>query len=170
VLAAPAVRAAPNAHALPNVLPNAAAKPAPQAPARPPRGTIALTFDDLPGLTQLNSQPYVDYINVMILRGLRHYHFPATGFVNEGKLALDRPRQIANLRRWLDAGMDLGNHTFSHNSPNQIGGGPILRTSRAASRSFANCWPNAIAGRAGSAIPIWRPDRPKRSSARSSSG
>lgn len=123
-LVAPAVRAAPNAHALPNasVATNAAAKPAPKTAARPPRGTIALTFDDLPGLTQLNSQAYVDYINVMILRGLRHYHFPATGFVNEGKLALDRPRQIANLRRWLDAGMDLGNHTFSHNSPNQIGG------------------------------------------------
>ena len=30
-------------------------------------------------------------------------------------------RQLANLKKWLDAGMDLGNHTFSHESPNAIG-------------------------------------------------
>ena len=58
----------------------------------------------------------------MILRGLKRHHFPATGFVNEGKLdELNRDRQIANLKRWLDAGMVLGNHTFSHESPNTLG-------------------------------------------------
>lgn len=88
------------------------------------QGTVALTFDDLPGLTLLRSQPYIDYANDMILRGLKAHHFPAIGFVNEGKLdepELDRTRQIANLRKWRDAGMMLGNHTFSHESPNGIG-------------------------------------------------
>ncbi len=90
--------------------------------ARSHEGRIALTFDDLPALTILNDQAYVDYLNVMILRGLKRHHFPATGFVNEGKLdELQRDRQIANLQRWLDAGMDLGNHTFSHESPNALG-------------------------------------------------
>ena len=48
-----------------------------------------------------------------------------------------RARQVENLKRWLAAGMDLGNHTFSHESPNQVGaaryiadiarGEPVLR-------------------------------------------
>lgn len=88
----------------------------------PVAGHIALTFDDLPGLTILDDQPYVTYLNQIILRGLKRHHFPATGFVNESKLDdLDRPQQIANLRAWLDAGMDLGNHTFSHDAPDEIG-------------------------------------------------
>jgi peptidoglycan/xylan/chitin deacetylase (PgdA/CDA1 family) len=90
--------------------------------ARPHEARIALTFDDLPALSILKDQAYIDYLNVMILRGLKRHHFPATGFVNEGKLdELQRDRQIANLQRWLDAGMDLGNHTFSHESPNALG-------------------------------------------------
>jgi len=94
----------------------------PPVAARPHEGRIALTFDDLPALTILKDQAYVDYLNVMILRGLKRHHFPATAFVNEGKLdELQRDRQIANLQRWLDAGMDLGNHTYSHESPNVLG-------------------------------------------------
>ena len=85
-------------------------------------GRIALTFDDLPALTILPDQPYVDYLNVTILRKLRRHHLRATGFVNEGKVGdLIRARQIADLERWLDAGMDLGNHTFSHDSANTLG-------------------------------------------------
>lgn len=86
------------------------------------RATIALTFDDLPALTLVRDQRYVTYLNTMILRGLKQHHIPATGFVNESKLdELDRPQQIAVLEHWLDASMDLGNHTFSHESPNALG-------------------------------------------------
>jgi len=82
---------------------------------------VALTFDDLPSLTLLKSQAYVDYSNQVILRGLKHHRLPAIGFVNESKLDEgDRARQIANLKAWLDAGMDLGNHTFDHVSPNDV--------------------------------------------------
>jgi peptidoglycan/xylan/chitin deacetylase (PgdA/CDA1 family) len=83
---------------------------------------IALTFDDLPGLTVLSDQSYVNYLNDAILRGLKRHHFPAIGFVNESKLdEIDRKQQIANLEKWLHAGMDLGNHTFSHESPVELG-------------------------------------------------
>ena len=83
--------------------------------------TVALTFDDLPSLTLLKSQAYTDYANTMILRGLKHYHMPAIGFVCEGKLDDgDRSRQIGNLKAWIKAGMDLGNHTYSHDSPNTL--------------------------------------------------
>lgn len=95
---------------------------APAGEPRPVAGTIALTFDDLPGLTILDDQAYVTFFNRVILRGLKRHHFPATGFVNESKLDdLDRPRQIAVLCSWLDAGMDLGNHTFSHDDPDELG-------------------------------------------------
>jgi len=106
-----------------SVQPSAPDTSAPRVTFEPPAaGTVALTFDDLPGLSLLASQPYVDYINLMLLRGLKKHHVPATGFVNESKLDNGaRDHQVANLRRWLDAGMDLGNHTFSHESPNDLG-------------------------------------------------
>ncbi len=91
--------------------------------ARAGTGKVALTFDDLPALTLLEDQRYVNYLNDMLLRGLRRHRLPAIGFVNESKLdEIDRPQQIANLEKWLDAGMNLGNHTFSHESPDQLGG------------------------------------------------
>jgi peptidoglycan/xylan/chitin deacetylase (PgdA/CDA1 family) len=92
------------------------------ASARAEAGKVALTFDDLPGLSNFTDQPYVNYLNLMLLRGLKRHRLPATGFVNEGKLdEIDRAQQTANLKRWLDAGMDLGNHTFSHESPDVLG-------------------------------------------------
>lgn len=84
-------------------------------------GTVALTFDDLPALTILHGQSYNDYLTVALMRGLRRHHFRAIGFVNESKLETGREAQTADLRRWLDAGMHLGNHTYSHASPNDVG-------------------------------------------------
>ena len=86
------------------------------------RGEIALTFDDLPGLSLSDNQAGNDRTNRTLLRGLKRHHIPAIGFVNEGKLDEGiRRRQVANLKRWVDAGMDLGNHTFGHDSPNEVG-------------------------------------------------
>ena len=91
-----------------------------QASAR--SGRVALTFDDLPGLSILSDQAYVDDFNRAILRGLQRHHIPATGFVNEGKVdTVDRDRQIADVKRWVDAGMGLGNHGYSHRSPDDLG-------------------------------------------------
>ena len=102
-----------------------------QAPAaRAETGKVALTFDDLPGLTLFTDQAWVNYFNTALLHGLKRHHLPAIGFVNEGKLELDsspkpgeiqREPQIANLQKWLNGGMNLGNHTFSHESPNDLG-------------------------------------------------
>jgi peptidoglycan/xylan/chitin deacetylase (PgdA/CDA1 family) len=90
--------------------------------ARAQTGKVALTFDDLPALSVFDNQPYVNYLNYKLLHGLKRHRLPATGFVNEGKLdEIDRPQQIAILEKWLAAGMDLGNHTFSHESPVDIG-------------------------------------------------
>lgn len=85
-------------------------------------GMVALTFDDLPALSILPDQDYIDYTNEALVAGLKRHRFAATGFVNEEKIDnLQRDRQIANLTRWLDAGLSLGNHTYSHSSPNTLG-------------------------------------------------
>jgi peptidoglycan/xylan/chitin deacetylase (PgdA/CDA1 family) len=95
---------------------------APAASARPPAASVALTFDDLPGIVLKPNQGYLDATNKALIKGLQRHHFPAIGFVNEGKLdEIIRSRQIAVLHHWLNAGFDLGNHTFSHSSPNNIG-------------------------------------------------
>jgi len=93
------------------------------SPAAQARATkVALTFDDLPALSIESDQTYIDTSNIKLLQGLRRHHFPAVGFVNEGKLDDgEREAQIANLKRWVEAGMELGNHTFSHESPNTLG-------------------------------------------------
>lgn len=92
------------------------------AQARPPAGTIALTFDDLPGLTLTSDQARVDAINRDLLAAIARNHVPTIGFVNAGKVDdLDPARQMANLRRWVAAGIELGNHTYSHESPNELG-------------------------------------------------
>ena len=85
-------------------------------------GTVALTFDDLPGLSILPDQGYVDGFNADLLAGLRRHRIRATGFVVEGKLdELVRARQLAVLKAWAGAGMGVGNNTYSHGSPNTLG-------------------------------------------------
>lgn len=85
-------------------------------------GEVALTFDDLPGLTVFNDQPWTNDINARLVHGLRRNHLKAIGFVNEGKFDQGvRAQQIADVAAWVAAGFDLGNHTFSHDSPNQVG-------------------------------------------------
>lgn len=85
-------------------------------------GQVALTFDDLPGLSITVDQKYVDHLNRLTTQYLAKHRVPAIGFVNEGKLTeLEPAHQIANLKRWLRAGLQLGNHTYSHASLNEVG-------------------------------------------------
>ncbi len=53
-----------------------------------------------------------------LLAGLRREQIPAVAFVNESKLYRtgEVDARIALLRAWRDAGVELGNHTFSHPS------------------------------------------------------
>lgn len=78
-------------------------------------GEVALTFDDLPYAGHTADIATQEATTIALLAGLRRHHLPATGFVNEIQLDRnDRDRRIALLSRWLDAGMDLGNHGYSH--------------------------------------------------------
>ena len=76
---------------------------------------VALTFDDLPVFGRPSSTAAAAAITRKLLAGLTRHHVPATGFVNEIKLeGDDRPARVALLGRWVAAGMDLGNHGYSH--------------------------------------------------------
>ncbi|MGZ3375839.1 MAG: polysaccharide deacetylase family protein [Phenylobacterium sp.] len=78
-------------------------------------GEVALTFDDLPTMALSPTTDYASVTTRDLLASLKRHHIPATGFVNEVKLeARDKPERIGLLKAWLDAGMDLGNHTYDH--------------------------------------------------------
>ena len=80
-------------------------------------GTVALTFDDLPIFGKFRPIAEADALTDKLVGGIERHHWPAIGFVNEIQLeAADKPRRIALLTRWLDAGLDLGNHSYSHPS------------------------------------------------------
>lgn len=85
---------------------------------------IALTFDDLPaaGANFMNGQDILE-MTQKLLGTLRERHVPAVGFVNERKLYQfgEVDDRIKALSLWLDAGFELGNHTYSHMSLNQAG-------------------------------------------------
>jgi len=78
---------------------------------------IAVTVDDLPmATTTPRSQREEQAVNDAILGSLKKYAVRAVGFVNEDRLYRegDPGGGIRILEAWLDAGMELGNHTFDH--------------------------------------------------------
>ena len=104
------------------------------------RRSVAITVDDLP-VGGDGSPPGFDAVYAMnerLLRPFKDGRIPLTGFVNahsELTLGADNLRRILDL--WLDAGAELGNHTYSHPDINTVAladytanivkGEPILR-------------------------------------------
>ncbi|HEX4439582.1 MAG TPA: polysaccharide deacetylase family protein [Thermoanaerobaculia bacterium] len=85
----------------------------------PPVRRIAVTFDDLPGVSVAGdgtARP-LDAMTARLIDAIAASGAPVVGFVNEGKLyageRLD-PKRVETLRRWTDAGYELGNHTRDH--------------------------------------------------------
>ncbi|MFN8093407.1 MAG: polysaccharide deacetylase family protein [Vicinamibacteria bacterium] len=77
--------------------------------------TMAVTVDDLPAIPARDLGEMRRITDAM-LAAFRAHRVPAIGFVNERGLATagEREARVALLRRWIDAGLDLGNHTYSH--------------------------------------------------------
>lgn len=77
---------------------------------------IAVTIDDLP----LNGPQFeaarLKTMTDKFLKGIKKHQIPAVGFVNESLLYQpnETDERIAILKSWTDAGVELGNHTFSH--------------------------------------------------------
>ena len=87
-----------------------------QTPA--PKRQVCFTIDDLPWVSAVPvSQDAIATSTRQLLAALAGNRIPAIGFVNEQKLAPDgnvEPKRVQLLQYWLDAGLELGNHTFSH--------------------------------------------------------
>jgi peptidoglycan/xylan/chitin deacetylase (PgdA/CDA1 family) len=85
----------------------------------PPTGReVAVTFDDLP-VTSVAHADVASHrvITARLLASVLAHRVPAVGFVNEENLVSDGvtdPARVDLLREWLDAGLELANHTFSH--------------------------------------------------------
>ena len=85
---------------------------------------VAITIDDLPAATAYNmSGATITDLTARLLAVLRAQKAPAVGFVNEKKLYKlgEVDERIKALAMWLDGGFELGNHTFSHSSLNEVG-------------------------------------------------
>jgi peptidoglycan/xylan/chitin deacetylase (PgdA/CDA1 family) len=88
-------------------------------PALAQNRAVAVTFDDLP--YQAPDVQLCDPVEAMALTEdfvamLRPLNTRSAVFVNEGKVCDARRAELlpAVLTVWLDAGLDMGNHTFSH--------------------------------------------------------
>ena len=85
--------------------------------------TIAVTIDDLPVVSTRRTIENRREITKKLLGHIKKAKVPAIGFVNENKLFVNGVRdenEVNLLRMWLDAGLELGNHTFSHRSADAI--------------------------------------------------
>jgi len=93
--------------------------------ATPPDRQIAITIDDLPaGAAHNMSAAEITDMTAKLLSTLRQQKVPAVGFVNERKLYYkwgEVDERIKALNMWLDAGFELGNHTYAHTSLNRAG-------------------------------------------------
>jgi peptidoglycan-N-acetylglucosamine deacetylase len=78
--------------------------------------TIALTIDDLPLNGPSIEIKRLQKMTEQILTVTKKNQLPMVGFVNEGLLYVpaETDARIAVLKMWSDAGVELGNHTFSH--------------------------------------------------------
>jgi peptidoglycan/xylan/chitin deacetylase (PgdA/CDA1 family) len=77
---------------------------------------VAFTIDDLPLAGDVDNLKEMQKVNASILSVMIKHRVPAIGFVNEHNLYAkgQTDARIDVLRKWLDAGMLLGNHSFSH--------------------------------------------------------
>lgn len=88
-----------------------------------PLRTVAMTIDDLPaGAANSMTGAEIKEMTAKLLGTLREQKVPAVGFVNEQKLYHlgEVDDRIAALNLWLENGFELGNHTFSHPSLNNV--------------------------------------------------
>jgi peptidoglycan/xylan/chitin deacetylase (PgdA/CDA1 family) len=94
-----------------------------RAAAQAPQGRrVAITIDDGPVVNELKDLANFQRISAGLLGSLEAEKVPATIFINERQLNVQGQRdgRAAILVQWLDAGYDLGNHSYSHPSLNKV--------------------------------------------------
>lgn len=84
---------------------------------------VCFSIDDLPVVSYGEKSPEFHFdLTEKLLHNLSLKKVQAIGFVNEGKL-FDKDEELISfqkecLQKWIEAGMDLGNHTLNHKDYN----------------------------------------------------
>lgn len=98
-----------------------------------PDRRIAVTFDDLPWASLEPTTPLpmrgsvpsrIATASARLVRAIQDAGTPAIGFVNSARLLAHGQAQadrVAMLDAWLDAGLELGNHTATHVDLHAVG-------------------------------------------------
>jgi peptidoglycan-N-acetylglucosamine deacetylase len=83
---------------------------------------VAITIDDLPrgGDRGPGDLSGLRAMTQDLMRPFREQQIPVIGFVNTGRSQLDGPGMQEILKLWLDAGAELGNHSYSHPDINNV--------------------------------------------------
>lgn len=103
----------------------AGARAAEPTPADSLKREIAITIDDLPWATLGEQTPStLAGFHPRLVAAMKAAKAPVTGFVNEGKLVSGDKVDTARmhlLKDWLDADLELGNHSYSHADLHAVG-------------------------------------------------
>jgi peptidoglycan/xylan/chitin deacetylase (PgdA/CDA1 family) len=85
---------------------------------------VCFSIDDLPVVSYgMNDTGFQKNITAKLLASLTRNHIPAIGFVIAKKVLNDtliNPFQVSLVERWIDCGLDIGNHTYSHPDYNSV--------------------------------------------------
>lgn len=88
---------------------------------------VALTFDDAPVFALNDDVGYAQVTTERLAGGLKRRHVPAIAFVIGREL--DGPSGAAGqalARRWRSAGLQIGSHSYDHESLNKVGADAYL--------------------------------------------
>jgi peptidoglycan/xylan/chitin deacetylase (PgdA/CDA1 family) len=91
-------------------------------PAKPRK--VVITIDDGPATGATRDLQTFQRISRSLREAFTREEVPVIMFVNERQLHVDgeRDARIAVVQEWLDAGLELGNHTYSHVNLGAVGG------------------------------------------------
>ena len=85
---------------------------------------VCFSFDDLPVVNYgISDTICLRNISDNLIHSLKSNHIPAIGFMNEQKLYDGQEKnsfQVSLLRNWVNGGLELGNHTYSHPDYNKV--------------------------------------------------
>lgn len=85
---------------------------------------ICITLDDLPTVSyDFKDIEFQQEIISKLIKTFDDYKIPAIGFVNESKLYKNgkvSDEKVRLLKSWLEAGYELGNHTYAHKDYHKV--------------------------------------------------
>jgi peptidoglycan/xylan/chitin deacetylase (PgdA/CDA1 family) len=94
--------------------------PVPRASKKSAPIQLAVTVDDLPAVGAATAEWKKARVLGAILAALVQHHVPETvGFFNGSNMD-DDPETVTALESWVKAGFLIGNHTFSHESADEV--------------------------------------------------